>query len=161
MKITRVEAWPVTMPLTEAYTIAYETVDTATNVFVRLETDGPHMGYGCAAPDPAVTGETADSVLGIIRGTAEPILKNAEPVRVGLQHHRLRSQLRPHPAAFAALDMALHDLLGKVCGLPLWQLLGGYRNSIPTSITIGILPEAETIDRARNFMQQGFRSLKL
>jgi L-alanine-DL-glutamate epimerase-like enolase superfamily enzyme len=161
MKITRIEAWPVTMPLAVPYTIAYETVDTATNVFVRLVTDGPHVGYGCAAPDPAVTGETPESVLAIVRDKAEPVLKGADPVRVGLQHHRLRPQLRRHPSAFAALDMALHDLLGKVCGLPLWQLLGGYRASIPTSITIGILPEKETVDNARQFVQQGFRCLKL
>ena len=161
MKITHVEAWPVKMPLATPYTIAYETVDSATNVFVRLETDGPHVGYGCAAPDPIVTEESPESVLEVIKDTAEPILKGADPVRVGLQHHRLRPQLRPHPAASAALDMALHDLLGKVCGLPLWQLLGGYRSSIATSITIGILPATETVDSARSFVAQGFRSLKL
>jgi L-alanine-DL-glutamate epimerase-like enolase superfamily enzyme len=161
MKIIRVEAWPVEMPLSVAYTIAYETVDKATNVFVRLVTDGPLVGYGCAAPDPVVTGETPDTVLEIIAGAAEPILKGADPVRVGLQHHRLRPQLRRHPAAFAALDMALHDLLGKICDLPLWKLLGGYRPSIPTSITIGILPVAETIDSARRYVTQGFRCLKL
>ena len=63
MKITRIEAWPVTMSLTEPYTIAYETVEQVTNIFLRLETNGPITGYGCAAPDLEVTGETPKGAL--------------------------------------------------------------------------------------------------
>jgi L-alanine-DL-glutamate epimerase-like enolase superfamily enzyme len=39
MKITRLETWPVEMPLVEPYTIAYETVEKTSNVFLRVETD--------------------------------------------------------------------------------------------------------------------------
>ncbi len=161
MKITRVEAWAVTMPLEEPYAIAYETVESATNVFLRLETDSKHCGYGCAAPDAIVTGETPASVLQVIRDSAAPLLQGADPSRIGKQHHRLRPLLRPQPAAFAAIDMALYDLLGKICGLSLWRLLGGYRDRFPTSVTIGILPEADTVARARDWVGRGFRSLKL
>ena len=38
MKIRRVEAWRCDMPLAEPYTIAYETVDTAANIFLVLDT---------------------------------------------------------------------------------------------------------------------------
>ncbi|HZM15242.1 MAG TPA: dipeptide epimerase [Candidatus Krumholzibacteria bacterium] len=161
MRITRVEAWPVTMRLSEPYAIAYESIESTTNVFVRLETDGPHVGYGCAAPDLPITGESAESVLHAIHEQAAPLLVGADPTRVGLQHHRLRPALRPQPAAFAALDMALHDLLGKECGLPLWRLLGGYRECIETNVTIGILSEADTVARARDWVARGFRCLKL
>ena len=42
MKITRIEAWPVTMPMAESYTITYGTLHSATNVFLAVETDtGP------------------------------------------------------------------------------------------------------------------------
>ena len=63
MHITRLEAWSVRMQLSEPYTIAYETVDSTTNVFLRLHTNTPLVGLGCAAPDPYVTGETPSDVL--------------------------------------------------------------------------------------------------
>ena len=45
MRITRREAWLVEMRLSEPYTIAYETVESASNVFVRLHTDTPMVGH--------------------------------------------------------------------------------------------------------------------
>ena len=45
--------------------------------------------------------------------------------------------------------------------MPLYRLLGGYRNRIPTSATVGIMPVAETVELARARARQGFRILKL
>jgi L-alanine-DL-glutamate epimerase-like enolase superfamily enzyme len=74
---------------------------------------------------------------------------------------KLKPLLKNHPSALAALDMALFDILGKVSNLSLWRILGGFRDRIRTSVTIGILPESETIDHARKFISQGFKCLKL
>ena len=43
MKITTIEAWEVKMQLKEPYTIAYETVSSADNVFLRIETDKGYL----------------------------------------------------------------------------------------------------------------------
>ena len=161
MKIARVEAWPVTMRLAEPYTITYESVDTVDNVFVQLVTDGGIVGFGCAAPAESVTNETADSVLNTFKDIIEPALQNANPLWLVRILEELRDELRLHPSAKAALDMALYDLLGKTAGVPVWQLLGGYRESIPTSVTIGILSERETVERARDWVSRGFRCLKV
>ncbi len=161
MKIIRVECWPITMALTEPYTIAYETVSSATNVFVAIETDGECVGYGCAAPDLQVTGETGDIVVAAIEQVAEPLLVGEDPLMVARLLDMLGPDLRARPAAMAAVDMALHDLLGKVCRQPLWRILGGFRDCIETSVTIGILPEVETVAEAERWVKQGFRCLKL
>ena len=105
------EAWPVTMDLTEPYTIAYETVETVTNVFLRIETSSGIMGLGCAAPDKVVTGETTESVLNILRNVVYPRIKGSDPLRQAMLLERLKPQLTGHPSAMAAVDMALFDIL--------------------------------------------------
>jgi L-alanine-DL-glutamate epimerase-like enolase superfamily enzyme len=161
MKIVRCEAWPVTMKLTEPYTIAYETVSSVTNVFLRIETDRGLSGYGCAAPDEQVTGENAQTTLANLSKVVADQIKGSDPLRPALILERVRSHLPGAPSARAAVDMALHDILGKVAGVPVWKLLGGFRSRIKTSITIGILPESETVAQARERVAQGFKCLKL
>ncbi|UCG51042.1 MAG: dipeptide epimerase [Candidatus Latescibacterota bacterium] len=160
MKITQIEAWPHTMKLAEPYTIAYETVQSTTNVFLRVETNTDITGYGCAAPDLEVTGETSESVLRAVE-YATPLLLGADPLRIARLIERLKTRLKGQPAAIAAIDMAIHDILGKSAGLPLWKLLGGYRRSFKTSVTIGILPPAETVESARRWVAEGFTALKI
>jgi len=161
MKIIQVEGWAVTMELAEPYTIAYEKVEVATNIFLRIESSSGVIGYGCAAPDEHVTGETPESVLTDLDDIVKPSIKGSDPLRPVMLLERLKPLLRSRPSVLAAVDMALFDILGKVCNLPLWRLLGGFRDRIRTSITIGILPENETVERAREHVAGGFRCLKL
>jgi L-alanine-DL-glutamate epimerase-like enolase superfamily enzyme len=161
MKITHIENWPVSMKLAEPYTIAYETVSATTNVFVRMETSAGVIGYGCAAPDQYVTGETPESVEGAFSDIISPALKGADPLRSALLLERIRPVLKKQPAAMASVDMALFDILGKVAGVPLYRLLGGFRNSMLTSVTIGILPVEATVEKAIELVNSGFRALKI
>lgn len=160
MKIVRLESRPVSMRLTEPYTIAYESVERVENVLVHLVTDGPLVGIGCAAPDPGVTGETLSATLKALERAAGRI-EGADPWRWTGLLADLESSLTSCPAALAAVDMALFDLLARRAELPLWKLLGGYRRRIATSVTIGILPLADTVAAARRRVESGFRFLKL
>ena len=161
MKITRIEVWPVRMRLSEPYTIAYETVSHATNVFLRLHTNTNLRAVGCAAPDQGVTGETPDSARTALTDVVAAELKGRDPLRRERLLQRLRKPLARHPSVLAAVDMALHDLMGKAAGLPLYRLLGGYRDRMRTSVTIGILDGRETVEWARMWTGRGFRALKL
>lgn len=161
MRIRGVKAWAVPMRLREPYTIAYETIRSAENVFVRLDTGRGPAGFGCAAPDRAVTGETVDGTLQAVEDIAASVLQGSDPLRRTCTLERLRKTLQGKPSALAAVDMALFDLLGKSAGLPLWKILGGYRDRIRTSITLGILPVQDTLDQARERVKQGFQALKI
>jgi L-alanine-DL-glutamate epimerase-like enolase superfamily enzyme len=161
MKISAVDAWTVKFRLTEPYTIAYETIEEADNVFLRLETDSGLVGFGCAAPDEVVTGESAATVENAVKDTIEPVLHGSDPLRIAKIMERLRAPLASQPSASAAADMALYDILGKQAGLPLWKLLGGFRERIKTSVTVGILPVDETVSEARSWLREGFTCIKI
>jgi L-alanine-DL-glutamate epimerase-like enolase superfamily enzyme len=161
MRIRRVEAWSERFELSEPYTIAYETVEHATNVFLCITTDIGPVGYGCAAPDEVVTGETAAGALRAIREIVEPAICGLDPLRAAFVMDRIQEPLADHPSVRAAVDMALHDILGKRAGLPLWKVLGGFRERIRTSITIGVLPVGETVERTDQWHRQGFRCFKI
>lgn len=149
------------MPFCEPYSIAYEDVDSTTNVFILIKTNTDLVGIGCAAPDSNVTEETPADVLEFLNNVAEPMLRGADPLRPAKLMKQLQEHPIRHPSALAAVDMALWDLMGKACSQPLWRLLGGYRDRIRTSITIGILPQKETVERACNWIDEGFRVLKI
>lgn len=161
MKIRKVEAWSVSMKLSEPYTIAYETVNEVTNVFIRVETSTGINGFGCAAPDMNITGESPETVLYCINEKVFPLINGSDALRPAMLIERLRPFLKGNASALAAIDMALFDILGKICNLPLWRILGGYRDRIKTSVTVGILPVDETVERSREWVKQGFRCLKL
>lgn len=161
MKITHVESWKVEMPLSKPYRTAYETVESAVNIFIRLEVTKGVVGYGCAAPDPKVTGETPEDVLKACEDVIQPVLGGQDPLRIALLLTRLKRRLPEMPSARAMVDMALYDILGKVASLPVYRLLGGFRNRMMTSITIGILPLKETVTSARELVSREFRSLKI
>ena len=161
MKITSISYERLNLQLSESYTIAYETVSKTTNFILKIETDGILVGYGCAAPDYIVTEETPDQVEQAIRRTIIPYLRNENPFHYAKILEELSLMLESKSSALAMVDMALLDLVSKKCDVPLYQLLGGYRSRIATSVTIGILPLDDTLRTAQSYIDQGFFILKI
>ncbi len=161
MKIIRLECWKESYQLREPYTIAYEKIESTSNVFLKIDTDQGFSGWGCAAPDPEITGEDYKTVLQAYHEVIAPYLKGKSPFTYALILEELRVMLKNQPSALAMVDMALFDLIGKKTGEPVYRLLGGFRHSIPTSVTIGILSVEETVKKGQEFIDQGFFILKV
>jgi L-Ala-D/L-Glu epimerase len=143
----------VTLQLAETFVIARDAADTADVVQVELRHDG-EVGYGEAAPIERYD-ESADSALAYVEDVAE--LLGDDPFALD----EIESRLPPREfAARAALDAALHDLCGKLTGLPVWRLLGLRRGGPPTSWTIWL---GDPDDMARRAERVGsrFKRLKL
>ena len=160
MKITRIRVWKENLKLTRPYTIAYETVDHVENIFVSLDGENGLSGIGAASPAPEVTGEDIPACETALAGLA-PLLENRDLRDYNTLLATLATRLSGTPAAMAAADIALHDLLARSLDLPLVRLLGRVHDSLPTSITIGIMPVDETLEEAREYVGRGFTILKI
>ncbi len=161
MQITNVEVVPVELNLRLPYRTAYHPeIDRVTVVFVRVETRKGQIAWGCAAFDPAITGETLEKVVQACRACADRA-RDLNPLNIEYALDELAQLTEGTPSALCAFDLAFHDLLGLAAGLPLHRLLGGYRSRIQTSVTIGILPVKESVELAHERARQGFRMLKI
>jgi L-alanine-DL-glutamate epimerase-like enolase superfamily enzyme len=144
----RIEA----LPLAEPFVIARGTTEVADVVWVELEHDG-ERGYGEAAPVERYA-ETPWSALEYVEQANE--LLGDDPFALEEIMARLPEN---EYAARSAIDAALHDLCGKLTGLPVWRLLGLRRSGPPTSWTIGLGDPDEMARKAEK--ASGFKSLKL
>lgn len=137
-----------------ALTISRGTTAQTTNVLIRIEHDGIE-GWGEASPFSI--GEQPQTTEMIARSlqTIAPLLKALNPLERE-RIDRLMQQARLPSAASAALDLALHDWMGKRANLPLWQLWGLERDSIaPTSVTIGISSPEAARQRVLDWLGKG------
>ncbi len=161
MQIAKVEVIPVELSLRLPYRTAYHpAIDRVEVVFVRIETRQGQVAWGCTAFDPAITGETLEDVIRACRACADRAY-DLNPLNTEYGLEALAQLPGTTPSALCAFDLAFHDLLGMAAGMPLYRLLGGYRNRIQTSVTIGIAPIKETVELARDRARQGFRILKI
>ena len=161
LRVSEVRAYRLEIPLATAYDVAYASFDAVENAVIRLETASGLTGWGCAAPDRHVTGETVEDNLDALREALAPALLRSGRSTV---EHLLRAvaEAAPKdPAARAAVDLALHDLWGKERGVSVQTLLGGTGRGIPTSITIGIMNVEETSAAAAEHLARGFEALKI
>jgi len=159
VKIERVEVLRERLPLTKPYTISRETISDVELFFVRVH-GGGEVGTGNASPAENVTGESPAACADAL-GAVESLLRGRDPRELGNLARLLERELAAAPAARAAADMALWDLLGRGLGVPVVELLGRAHRSLPTSITIGIKPVDEAVAEARDDVGQGFRALKV
>ncbi len=146
-----------TLPLGAPFRISRSTDVEVELVWVELAADGV-TGYGEATPQDHY-GETVPSACAFL-DEAAPLLGD-DPFALEEIGARL-AEVPGQMAAKAALDAALHDLCGKLCGQPLWRLLGVARASPPTSYTIWLGDPDEMARRTEEIVASGrFRRLKL
>jgi L-Ala-D/L-Glu epimerase len=133
-------------------TISRGTTAQTTNVWVRISDDGIE-GWGEASPFGVGNHRQSTDTIKDSLDLIAPLLQAFSPLQ-RQEIEQVLTQNQVPSAARAALDMAMHDWLGKRVGLPLWQIWGLDRNQIvPTSVTIGINSPEGAKTRARDWLQ--------
>ncbi|MFI5207169.1 MAG: dipeptide epimerase [Gemmatimonadales bacterium] len=106
-------------------------------VWVRLTDQDGAEGWGEANPS-SYYGETADTVVATL-GRLAPLLRDADPFDLETIEWKMWNSIKHNAAARVAVSAALHDLVGKRLGVPVWKLWGLDPAKAPaSSFTIGI-----------------------
>ena len=164
MKITAIEAVPLAIPLRPMNPPSPWTGGTRKQIFVRVHTDEGVSGLGEAFAYGAPL-----AVVSVIEESLAPLIVGQDPLRiealVDLMHRGTMIYGRRGLGMFAisGIEIALWDLLGKVRGAPLYELLGGaVRPRLPAYASLLRYETPEAVAGAcRHFAAQGFRMLKL
>jgi L-alanine-DL-glutamate epimerase-like enolase superfamily enzyme len=162
MKITDVVATPVAIayrPEYQADKRFYPKPPVQTNVIVEIHTDEGVVGVGEAAHAPGIYGETAASTIAGIDYMA-PALIGRDPRGITANNVAI-DRLSPvgNIAAKAGIDIAMHDLVGKILGVPVYQLLGGrVHDELRTHISPATFED--TADQLMSLAAEGYRVFK-
>ena len=159
MKITRVEVLAVA-PQVQKFTWSYDIPEQhMTNTLVRISTDEGVEGVGGVSNYTSYDFDryTCETMRHLI-----PALIGKNPLLREQAWGELWSRVFPYPPqALAAIDIALWDLLGKHANLPVYQLLGGSCDRIPSYASTPLFQDVDTYLRfVDQMLRQGFRAVK-
>jgi muconate cycloisomerase len=141
--------------------MAGETVAQAENVFVRVESDAGAVGWGEAAAAPTMTGETIAGMMAAIELMRPKLFGRAAYDFAGAAA-AMDAQLYGNSGAKAAIDMALHDLVGRASERPVYALFGAkQRSRMPVLAVIGSEDAAADLREAQARWNAGYRAFKI
>jgi muconate cycloisomerase len=133
----------------------------ADNILVRIETEGGAMGWGEAAEAPTMTGETVESMFAAVSYIAPALIgRDAEDLAGAAA--TMAGRMYGNSAAKAAIDMALHDLVGRATSRPVHALLGGKQRG--RIALLGVLSNGELAGDLRDAEKKkadGFTAFKI
>jgi len=170
IKITRIEVLLLEKALTDRFWMANAPIGgfqpKASRLILKLHTDAGITGEGegsgggdlfrkgfgslVVGEDPFMVGRIWEKMFAATYGR--------EPSTRGWSESGVISAMAP-------VDAAIHDIMAKSTGLPLYKFLGGYRDSAPVYVTGGYYREGkgipELVQEIRGYVEQGFTAIKL
>jgi cis-L-3-hydroxyproline dehydratase len=164
MKITRILAWQVDLPIKEGrYAWSNDNaVELFDSTVVAVETDAGITGYGeCCPLGAAYLPAYAAGVRAGLKEIA-PKLIGLDPTNLGVLNRRMDAALRGHAYVKAPLDVACWDILGKVSGLPAYVLLGGSEQAqVPLYRAISQEDPKTMARKIGRYRREGYRKFQL
>ncbi len=106
-------------------------------VLTRIDCDG-FIGQG-EATMPPYFGENAETISAFLTKAQKVLKRYKHPFDISQIMLEIEALAAKNTAAKASIDIALHDLKGKIEGIPVWKMLGSDPQKMPvTSCTLGI-----------------------
>lgn len=159
--VERAEVFLFKFTLAKPFRISLGATTEKTEVIVALYDNHGRVGWGEASPSALILGGTPESVLSALDFLIPAVL-GEDPRRLGHLVDKMDRVLLGNGAAKAALDLALHDLVGQIYGEPVWRILGGsFAEPLETDFTVGIAEPAAMAEEAEALVAAGFRAIKV
>ena len=172
MKIASLEVFILRAPDSgRPHWVSHFTVASANEILVRMRTNEGVEGFGLATSYASV-----EPIIQAFRNGIGEQVCGTDPLAPERLHETLlalTSQRLAHEKGWgrealiriaAAVDIACWDIIGKMAGLPLHRLLGGYRDRVPCYVTCAYYRDGKDLVELRDEMQklkgQGHTSFK-
>ncbi|MGE0282658.1 MAG: mandelate racemase/muconate lactonizing enzyme family protein [Rhizobiaceae bacterium] len=182
MRITKVEAWWVRIPIEKArqHRSDFGQLTTFDAAILRIETDEGIVGWG-EGKNAAGSAGAYGALVHLLNREVAPRLVGLDPRNIsaiwemlynGVRHEKAAGDGHAMPelsrrglsvAAISAVDIALWDILGKSLGQPVWRLLGGKKaDRLPAYASGGWANADEIGDQLLSYIDKGgFKAVKM
>src|SRR5665647_2706784 len=157
MKITKLQVYVLRAPDTaRPHWVSHFIVPKANEILVRLQTDEGVEGIGLATSYTPI-----EAAIHAFRSGIGELIVGADPLAPEQLYQKLFAltwQRLAHEKGWArealvrisaAVDIAAWDIMGKVAGLPLYLLFGGYRSEVPCYVTCAYFRDGKDLVELR------------
>lgn len=164
MKITKVECIPVSIPFVKPIVMSGGPATVADGVVLKIHTDEGVTGIG-ETGDTSLwyMGESQDSIMyNLTKIFAPQMLIGEDPFNIETIVAKMDKATRSNSQSKAVVDYALHDLMGKALGVPVYKLLGGLSNpKLALAFVMSSGTAEEVGAEGKALVAAGFQGLKL
>lgn len=153
--IRKIEAFPKAYPVTAHF--KFFTRPERPTVLVKITAEDGSVGWGQSVPVPSWSYETPEATLVAIEKYLAPALIGRDPFDIAGAHAAMNRAIAPSfstgmPITKAGIDLALHDLTGRLRGVSLAQRWG--RKPLPR-ITLSWTVNPQTIEETEKLVEDG------
>jgi L-alanine-DL-glutamate epimerase-like enolase superfamily enzyme len=163
MKITKIECIPVSINFAKPIKMGGGVAKCADSVVVKIHTDEGITGVSeTGDTSPWYMGESQDSIMHNINSVYGPFLLGEDPFNIETIVARMDKAAKLNNQSKAVIDYALHDIMGKALGVPVYKLLGGLANEkIALAFVMSSGTAEEVAAEGKALVRAGFKGLKL
>ncbi|MCY3838058.1 MAG: hypothetical protein OXH09_05315 [Gammaproteobacteria bacterium] len=164
MRIVRLTGIKFPVPFKVVFRHASASRDRAENLIVAAHSEDGHVGYGEGCPRDYVTGETTGTCVDFVRRHGDSLIaevRDLASLRAWIADHA--NDIDRNPAAFCAVETALLDLLGRLSGKCIEELLDMPRpgTAFKYSAVLGNAPHLAYLCQLRRYRRRGFDDFKI
>jgi muconate cycloisomerase len=162
MRIKKIEPIPVRVPLKKPVESAHGPISQQESLLVRVTVEDGAYGLGAVELVKGYDSESTEEAVEVIKSTLGPLLIGENHSHVKKIVENMDGEVKGHLGSKAAVEMALFDLLGKSLGAPVHAFFGGpVHEVIQLNGWIGVVEPHRAKDEARDWIEKGFRSVKV